>query len=44
MLFLKTLQYSQDEKASDKISEEKVFLVVDTAVKVTCFYIYQHLL
>ena len=30
--------------ASDKFSEEKVLLVVDTAVKVTCFYIDQHLL
>ena len=25
--------------ASDTFSEEKVFLVFDTAVKVTCFYI-----
>ena len=30
--------------ASDKCSVKKVFLVVDGAVKVTCFYIDQHLL
>ena len=29
--------------ASDKWSVKKVFLVVDRAVKVTCFYIDQHL-
>ena len=28
---------------SDKFSEENAFLVVDTAVKVRCFYIDQHL-
>ena len=37
---LKTLQ---TKVASEKFSEEKVFLVVDTAVKVRCFYIDQHL-
>ena len=30
--------------ASDKCSVKKVFLVVDTAVQVTCFDIDQHLL
>ena len=30
--------------ASDKCSVKKVFLVIDRAVKVTCFYIDQHLL
>ena len=30
--------------ASDKCSVKKIFLVVDRAVKVTCFYIDQHLL
>ena len=30
--------------ASDTFSEEKVLLVVDTAVQVTCFYSDQHLL
>ena len=43
-LFLKTLQYLQDESSYCKFSEEKMFLVVDIAVKVTCFYIDQHLL
>ena len=43
-LFLKTLQYLQDESSYCKFSEEKMFLVVDTAAKVTCFYIDQHLL
>ena len=30
--------------ASDKCSVKKVFLVVDRAMKVTCFFIDQHLL
>ena len=30
--------------ASDKYSVKKIFLDVDRAVKVTCFYIDQHLL
>ena len=30
--------------ARDKCSAKKIFLVVNRAVKVTCFYIDQHLL
>ena len=43
-LFLKTLQYSHGECTSDKYSVKKIFLVVDRAVKVTCFYIDQNLM
>ena len=43
-LFLKTFQYSHDERTSDKCSVKKIFLVVDRAMKVTCFYIDQNLL
>ena len=42
-LFLKTLQYSQDE-SSDMYYVKKLFLVVHRAVKVTCFYNDQYLL
>ena len=38
------LNIHRTKKASDKCAVKKVFFVVDRAVKVTCFYIDQHLL
>ena len=43
-LFLKLCNIRRKKVASDKCSVKKVFLVVDRAVKVMCFYIDQHLL
>ena len=43
-LLLKICNIHRKKVASDKFSEEKVFLVVDIAAKVTTFYIDQHLL
>ena len=41
-LFLKTCNINRTKEASDKCSVKKLFLVIDRAVKVTCFYIDQH--
>ena len=42
-LFLKTYYIHRTKVVSDKCSANKVFLVVDRVMKVSCFYIDQHL-